>query len=74
MHGLFNEDGFRARWLERVRAGASSALAWEAAVDRAIDELADGLEAALDVDALLADAGLGGRASPRVRTPDRAGP
>ena len=74
VHGLFNEDRFRAGWLERVRAGASSTLAWEAAVDRAIDELADGLEAALDVDALLADAGLAGRASPRVRTPDRAGP
>ena len=58
VHGLFNEDAFRARWLERVRAGSSSSLAREAALDRAIDELADGLEAALDVDALLADAGL----------------
>ena len=56
-HGLFNEDRFRAGWLDRVRAGSSSSLAWEAALDRAIDELADGLEAALDVDALLADAG-----------------
>ena len=57
VHGLFNEDGFRARWLDRVRPGSSSSLAREAALDRAIDELADGLEAALDVDALLADAG-----------------
>ena len=56
-HGLFNEDRFRAGWLDRVRAGSSSSLAWEAAVERAIDELADGFEAALDVDALLADAG-----------------
>ena len=74
VHGLFNEDAFRARWLERVRAGSSSSLAREAALDRAIDDLADGLEAALDVDALLADAGLRGGASPRVRTPDRAAP
>ncbi len=74
VHGLFHEDGFRACWLERVRAGSSSSLAWEAALDRAIDDLADGLEAALDVDALLADAGLRGRASPRVSTPGRAAP
>ena len=73
VHGLFNEDAFRARWLERVRAGSSSSLAREAALDRAIDELADGLERALDVDALLADAGLRGRA-PRVRTPGRVAP
>ena len=33
--------------------GASSALAYEPAVERALDELADGLEAALDVDTLL---------------------
>ena len=64
VHGLFNGDRFRARWLERVRAGTSSSLAWESALDRAIDDLADGLEAALDVDALLADAGLRGRESP----------
>ena len=54
LHGLFAGDGFRARWLERVRAGASSALAYEPAVEQALDELADGLEAALDVDALFA--------------------
>ena len=54
LHGLFAGDGFRARWLEGVRAGTSSALAYEPAVERALDELADGLEAALDVDALFA--------------------
>ena len=63
VHGVFNEDRFRAAWLERVRAGASSTLAWESAIDRAIDELADGMEAALDVDTLFADAGLGSRSS-----------
>ena len=54
LHGLFAGDGFRARWLEGVRAGASSTLAYEPAVEQALDELADGLEAALDVDALFA--------------------
>ena len=54
VHGVFAGDGFRAWWLEGVRAGASSALAWEPAIEQALDELADGLEAALDVEALLA--------------------
>ena len=54
VHGLFAGDAFRARWLEGVRAGTASALAYEAAVEQALDEVADGLEAALDVDALLA--------------------
>ena len=73
VHGLFNGDRFRARWLERVRAGTSSSLAWESALDRAIDDLADGLEAALDVDALLADAGLRGHARSRLWTITRDG-
>ena len=58
VHGLFADDRFRSAWLERVRAASSSTLAWEPALEGAIDELADGLERALDVDALLADAGL----------------
>ena len=57
MHGLFAADAFRAHWLDDVRGGTASALAYESAVERAIDDLADGLEAALDVDAMLADAG-----------------
>ena len=54
VHGCFAGDEFRARWLEGVRAGTSSALAYESAVEQALDELADGLEAALDVEALFA--------------------
>ena len=53
VHGLFAGDGFRTRWLEGVRAGTSSAFAYEQALEQALDELADGLEAALDVEALL---------------------
>ena len=54
VHGLFSGDAFRAGWLDGVRQGAASAFAYEPAVERALDELADGLEAALDVDAMLA--------------------
>ena len=58
VHGLFADDRFRSAWLERVLAGSSSTLAWEPALEGAIDELADGLEAALDVDTLFTEAGL----------------
>ena len=54
VHGLFAGDAFRARWLDGVRDGAGSCFAYEPAVERALDELADGLEVALDVDAFLA--------------------
>ena len=54
VHGLFAGDAFRSRWLEGLRAGTGSALAYESAVEQALDRLADGLEAALDVDALFA--------------------
>ena len=54
VHGLFAGDAFRSRWLQDVRAGAQSTLAYEAAIEQALDEVADGLEAALDVDALFA--------------------
>ena len=52
VHGLFAGDAFRSQWLEGVRGGAASTLAYESALERALDALADGLEAALDVDAL----------------------
>ena len=54
VHGLFSGDEFRVRWLEGIRAGTASAFAYEPAVDQALDDLADGLESALDVDAMLA--------------------
>ena len=54
LHGLFAGDAFRSRWLENVRSGAASTLAYETEVERALDELAGELEAALDVDAMLA--------------------
>ncbi len=54
VHGLFAGDAFRSRWLAGVRAGPPSSLAYQPTVERALDELADGLEAALDIDALFA--------------------
>ena len=54
LHGVFASDAFRSRWLERLCSGRSSTLDYEDSVESALDELADGLEMALDVDALLA--------------------
>jgi adenosylcobyric acid synthase len=58
VHGLFGSDAFRAQWLNDIRAGTASAAAYESAVEEALDELADCLDQALNVTAMLADAGL----------------
>ena len=52
LHGLFSGDAFRATFLARL--GVASQPGYEAGVDRALDDLADHLEAHLDVDGLLA--------------------
>ena len=56
LHGLFANDAYRRAWLERVAADSASSLQYEVAVDAALDEVADSLCAALDLDALLAAA------------------
>ncbi len=56
LHGLFANDGFRSFWLNTIKQGVSSAFNYESFVEQELDALADGLEACLDVDALLADA------------------
>ena len=61
LHGLFSGDSFRSGWLENVRGGGSSGLAYDAAVEQALDDIADSLEAALDLDGMLAPAGIGPR-------------
>ena len=58
LHGLFGNDRFRSAWLERARTGTASPLAWDHVVETALDELSDGIAAAVDVDALFRDAGL----------------
>ncbi|WP_238375968.1 cobyric acid synthase [Ectothiorhodospira magna] len=53
VHGIFGDDGFRAAWLSRVGAQAST-LDYEARVEAALEALADHCEENLDLDALLA--------------------
>lgn len=54
LHGLFGADGFRQAWLEGLKPGTGSDLAFDARVEAALDELADHLARHLDLDALLA--------------------
>lgn len=52
LHGLFASDAFRSHWLEKV-GGQASALDFVAHTEAALDELADHIEANLDLDAML---------------------
>ncbi|MEM7493650.1 MAG: cobyric acid synthase [Pseudomonadota bacterium] len=54
IHGAFAKDGFRAAWLGHLGVETQSQLRYSAAVEDALDALADEVEAAVDVDALLA--------------------
>ena len=56
VHGIFSSDSFRAAWLKRMGAPTSSTLNYDTAVEDALNALADGLEKALDIDALFAQA------------------
>lgn len=56
LHGLFGNDDYRAWWLNGLKSGSAGKLDYDATVERELDRLADGLEVALDVDALLSDA------------------
>ena len=53
LHGLFASDAYRAALLEDLRPNASSDLRFDATVERALDQVADCLEAALELDGLL---------------------
>jgi adenosylcobyric acid synthase len=55
LHGLFSDDRFRAAFLARM--GTPSQPGHEAGVDQALDDLADHLEAHMDVAGLLSVAG-----------------
>lgn len=52
VHGLFAEDRYRQAFLESLAPGAGSSLRHELAVEAALDEIAEALEAAIDLDAL----------------------
>jgi adenosylcobyric acid synthase len=65
MHGLFAADAFRRAWLRQF--GVTSALAYQARVEHALDLLADHVERHLDVDRIIAIArrrGANARRSP----------
>ncbi|MEL6792089.1 MAG: cobyric acid synthase [Pseudomonadota bacterium] len=55
LHGMFNDDGFRAAFLAGLGATTSGA-SYEAGVEETLDALAAHLDAHLDVDGLLAAA------------------
>lgn len=57
LHGAFANDAFRQIWLSRFGATETAALNYEAFVEAALDELADGVERAVDIDALFELAG-----------------
>ena len=51
---MFTDNAFRQAWLRQAGADGGSSLDYGAAVESALDALADGVEQALDIDALLA--------------------
>ncbi|MBP2227408.1 adenosylcobyric acid synthase [Azospirillum agricola] len=53
LHGLFGADGFRDAFLAGLGGGGSE-LSYGAAVDRALDAIAERLEREIDIDGLLA--------------------
>ena len=53
LHGLFASDAFRTGFLGRLKTRQSSGITFEAGVEAALDELAAGLEASLDLDRIL---------------------
>ncbi len=59
VHGLFQSDAFRRAFLTRLGASADETLDFGAAVEATLDQLADHLEAHLDIDRILAIARAG---------------
>ncbi len=68
VHGIFASDGFRRAWLAAL-GGRHSVFEYEAGVEATLDALAEHLEKHVDVERLLAIAGIGeARTIARVRT------
>jgi adenosylcobyric acid synthase len=53
LHGLFAADGFRHRFLDRIRTRQTTGLGFETEIETALDAVADGVERALDLDRML---------------------
>ena len=56
LHGAFAQDNFRRSWITRSGGRSDFTLNYDGEVDRALDALADGVQAAVDVDRLFAEA------------------
>ncbi len=56
LHGAFTSDSFRQNWLSRAGGSSADGVSYNANVERALDRLADGVEAVVDIEALLAGA------------------
>jgi adenosylcobyric acid synthase len=52
LHGAFTGNAYRTAWLKQAGQSNRSDLDFDAAVDAALDELAAGVERAVDIDAL----------------------
>ena len=52
LHGAFAADAFRAHWLKSMGGMAESGMNYQSDVEAALDALADGVEEAVDIDAL----------------------
>lgn len=56
LHGAFSSDVFRREWLGRADGVADAGFSYTASIEGALDELADGVEASVDIDGLFARA------------------
>ena len=52
VHGLFADDRQRAAWIARL-GGRPAGVSYEHSLDKTLDDLADHLEAHIDIDRLL---------------------
>jgi adenosylcobyric acid synthase len=56
LHGAFQQDDFRRAWITRAGGRVDTNLNYGATIEAALDALADGVEAAVDIDTLFAQA------------------
>ncbi len=56
LHGAFTNDAFRRAWLARAGGTADAHASYNNTVERALDRLADGVEAKVDIEAMLESA------------------
>ncbi|MFT4792011.1 MAG: adenosylcobyric acid synthase [Paracoccaceae bacterium] len=56
LHGLFTADGFRDAWLARAGAQTAGSFNFDASIEDALNDVAAGLEAAMDLNALFSAA------------------